>query len=717
VAEPPTGSFDAAVADHDRRLAEAGLVVWVGSEPTFTDRMSFDPAWHGEAIGGGEKEQLARRMASSAAASLGGALLVRTIGRQYSGEALPRWCYGIYARRDGSPVWSGPPDPLSATPASHAAGAVDGRHAVDRLRASLADELTKAGWQTSDFEVDVAPRARVAFAASDGSPLPSTGEDPELARPSLHAMPLDPAGPFDALAARGVFLVGIGLQGDVDPSFEDAADLRVELPACPDVPSFAALLGHLAAAAADAGVERMVLAGYPPPVDETVAFETITPDPGVIEVNMSPCPDATGFLGSSRALYGRAETLGLSPFRIYFNGDVTDSGGGGHVTLGGPTPDRSPFFLGPHVLPRWIAYVMRHPSLSYWFAREGAGSSSQSPRADETTPENYEELALTIDLLARTAAPTAEQLWASLAPFMADRFGNTHRAEINVEKLWNPHLPGRGRLGLVELRALGMARSPESGTARVVLLRGLLAMLACNDGEPELVRWGSELHDRFALPFYLRRDLQDVFEELADSGFALGDPVTETLLADRDDLVGSCALEDLLLEVRRGIEFWPLVGDLGAQSGTSRLVDASAERLEIVLRPRDGDADRLAGWRMSVAGYELPVVRDHDRVGPALVLGVRYRRFVPNPGLHPLLDGHGGVEFICCHSDRSLAWKVTTHSWAPAGGAYDGLPVDQEEADRRRGERFSVAATACPDRIVRPRRGIVTPHCFDTRWL
>ena len=79
-----------------------------------------------------------------------------------------------------------------------------------------------------------------------------------------------------------------------------------------------------------------------------------------------------------------------------------------------------------------------------------------------------------------------ELLYASLAPFLADTSGNVHRSELNIEKLWNPNLPGRGYLGLVELRAFRMPRSPERAAAIAALRRAIAAMLTGADPTPRL---------------------------------------------------------------------------------------------------------------------------------------------------------------------------------------------------------------------------------------
>ena len=146
--------------------------------------------------------------------------------------------------------------------------------------------------------------------------------------------------------------------------------------------------------------------------------------------------------------------------------------------------------------------------------------------------ESFSELQVALRHLAAAGAPGPEFIWRSLSPFLVDTSGNAHRSELNIEKLWNPFLPGRGCLGLVEFRAFRMAPDAETATAIATLLRSLAAMLSRRHELQPLIEWGSRLHDRFSLPFYLRQDLHAVFGDLEAAGFGLGAPITDRLTAD-----------------------------------------------------------------------------------------------------------------------------------------------------------------------------------------
>ena len=618
-------AFDAAVREHDARLVASGVTVWVGSEPTFTDRQAQTPQWLNQALGG-DKLARAEAVLRGLAQRFPGSLLLRSTGRRYPGEDAPRWCLGLFRRRDGLPTWQGPPDPL------------------------------------------LLPGP------------PPAGFDPGLWSAALHR----------ELAQRGLADAGVGI-GAVDTGAGTVP--MVELPRFVALSGVFALLEALAAACSACGLDRLVVAGELPPVDASVELTTLTPDPAVVEINTAPSANAEEFLARSRAIYAAALDEGLAPYRLYFNGAVADSGGGGQITLGGPAPEASPFLVVPGLLPRLVCFFNRHPALSYLYSHDHVGSSGQSARPDERGGDALDELRLAIAWLAREPASSAQTLWQSLAPFLCDASGNSHRAEINIEKLWNPYFGERGRLGLVEFRALRMQHSPERATALACLLRSIVAMLATAP-PPEadtLVDWGRALHDRFALPFYLEQDLRQVLAALEAGGFALAPALDAVLLREEFRFLGQFSLPGCRLELRRGLEFWPLLGDAASpeQGGTSRLVDASTARIELRLRPEAGEGPDWAQWQVLVDGQVLPMQTRADAAGPLRVFGLRYRSFVPSPGLHPALPAQTPLGIMLRHPDRDEELCLTLHEWQPEGLAYDGLPADLAEAARRRAERLT----------------------------
>jgi uncharacterized protein (DUF2126 family) len=414
-------------------------------------------------------------------------------------------------------------------------------------------------------------------------------------------------------------------------------------------------------------------------------YLTVTPDPGVVEVNMAPCADVRTFAKQAQRVWAAARAAGLSPVRYRWNGDVADSGGGGQLTLGGARPETSPFVRYAHVLPALVRYLNNHPSLSYWFAGECVGSASQGPRPDESTCERWDELGVTLawlEKLADRGELPPEALHHALGPLLVDASGNAHRAEINVEKLWNPHLPAHGtrhgRMGIVELRSIRMPERPAMLAALAALFRSLVARLVVSHYRAPLVDWHDELHDRFALPAALQRDLRIVLGDLDDHGLGVPAQLRRELEAWRPQGI-ACRLGDATLELRPALEFWPLVGDTASQERAgARCVDASTQRWEI-------SVDGPGPDRIGVGGKwaHLRVIGDGVRG-----LGVRRRVYQPAPGLHPGLPITDPLVIEWEHAGRTQT--IELWAWRPSGGPYCELPRDDTDASERRRERVKV---------------------------
>jgi uncharacterized protein (DUF2126 family) len=732
------GQIEQALSAHDEALARHGVDIWLGGEPTFTNRHSNAPEWT-FAADGEQKRQSAEAIVRQLATIFPGTLLLRTLGRQYPDEERPRWSLGIMRWRSGEPAWRGPLDPL-------AGGLASDLVAPGRLRECLAAELSSAGFSVRQYDCSRAPLAfRLAFCQqgvhsgfANAAPLSTE----VYCRPPIASQEIPPAGARDEAAEQGTFIVAFGYAEE--PSEHARAVVRVELPsfgsvgsgagaresvgtgagqaresvgtgagrARASVDAFMAFIEHLQRAASRANIAGLVISGHAPPVDERLFFSTVTPDPGVVEVNMAPSTTLLDFYRAQKRIFFAAAEVGLSASKLHFNGEVEGSGGGGHITLGGATPQRSPFFVSPQLLPRLIAYVNRHPSLSYWFT-SAAGGSSQAPRADEGARESQNELALALYRLERERPSDPDVLWRTLAPFMVDRFGNTHRAELNLEKLHNPYLSGRGKLGLVEFRAFRMAPTPEHAVAYAALIRALCARLMIAEASCELARYGRELQDRFALPYFLRDDLEAVLADLERHGVGLQSCLASALLDDSALSIAERSIGALRLTLRHAIEFWPLVGDLSAQQATSRIVDPSCRRLELSL---SGDCSEIEPWTIGLGGYRFALRTLADR--QLALMGVRYRAFMPNIGLHPTVAPYGPLVFTLQHREQQNHLRLTLHAWRPDGEAYDGLPRDEKEAARRRDERVVVEHIAgrVEDLAEMPRAAL-SDYCVDTRYL
>ncbi|HWO25859.1 MAG TPA: transglutaminase family protein [Kofleriaceae bacterium] len=439
---------------------------------------------------------------------------------------------------------------------------------------------------------------------------------------------------------------------------------------------------------ATAAPARAAIDDAPAPPPEDLGGDhwlTVTPDPGVVEVNTAPCATVSALAAQVGAIWAAAEGAGLAAARYRYNGDPADSGGGSQISLGGPRPDASPFLRYPHVLPALIRYLNNHPSLSYWFANECVGSASQGPRPDEGARERWDELAVAlgwIERLADRGELSPEQLWHALAPLLVDGAGNTHRAEANIEKLWNPSIPPHGtrhgRMGIVELRAIRMPERPAMLAACAALLRSIVARLVVSHYRAPLVDWHDELHDRFALPAALQHDLRRVLGDLDDHGLGIPAQLRPELAAWRSPGI-TCRLGDATLAIRSALEFWPLVGDVASQErAPARIVDASTARVELSLDGPGPEAIAVAGrWaRLRALGEGVRAI------------GIRRRVYQPAPGLHPGLPATEPLVIEWAWAGR--AQRVELWSWRPGGGPYAGLPRDDGEALARRQERISV---------------------------
>ncbi|WP_455201210.1 transglutaminase family protein [Kaarinaea lacus] len=700
----------------DERIRTLGVDVWVGMEPTFTRRFAETPEWLSEALGP-EKQAYAYQLLTEISQRHPGGVVLHTLGRQYAGEDKPRWSVGYYAARQQQFTWKGPADPFLVSPEKNPPPETPVN--IRAFWQALHTALQRNGWQSTTFSTKGNLKYRLLFRCDDKPALADIQAKPQLARSSVHDHKIPLEGLIDALAQAGDFLISLDTLS-INPEHAAGKCLVIELPALPTVTLFVQLLEAITHAASEANVPFLMLQGFPPPVDASVAWTTITPDPAVIEVNQAPDKDSAHFYERSELIYSAARTVELYPCRLHYNGVVSDSGGGGQFTLGGTEPLSSPFFRYPHLLPRLIRYLNAHPALSYWFAPPSIGSSSQSPRVDEGLRESFTELAIALEQLEKSESPSADFIWRTLSPFLVDSSGNPHRSELNIEKLWNPYLPGRGCLGLVEFRAFRMSRSPECATAIAVLLRSIVAMLSREDRVSQLQNHGSALHNKYALPFYMQQDLQSVFQDLAQAQLPLHETIQSLLLQEPVRFIGKAEFHDCYIELQQALEFWPLVGDVASQEGGgSRLVDASTTRLQITIGTESRNPTQLDGWEVRVDGYRVPLRVEQDPPDLIKVTGVRYRHFEPTIGLHPGIAARNNISFVLTHPNREKALEVTYHEWQPQDLPYPGLPADMEEATRRRNERFTTRVFPVSEysQPQNPPDTAIDDYCLDLRRL
>jgi len=448
--------------------------------------------------------------------------------------------------------------------------------------------------------------------------------------------------------------------------------------ACAD--TFLDLISSIEATAKELEIP-VILEGYNPPKDNRLQSMKITPDPGVIEVNVHPMKSWEEILNNTTILYAEAKKSRLGTEKFMLDGKHTGTGGGNHVTLGGVKPEDSPLLRKPSLLRSLLTFWQHHPGLSYLFSGSFIGATSQAPRIDEARMENLYELEIAFSQIPKDGEVPfwlTDRLFRHL---LTDLTGNTHRAEFCIDKLYSPD-SSSGRLGILELRGFDMPPHHQMSLMQMLLVRTLVAWFWKKPYEHKLVRWGTELHDKFLIEHYVREDIKDIVTQLNNAGYEFKTDWFDPFFEFRFPLHGMMEINNIHLELRSGIEPWNVLGEEMTGGGTARYVDSSLERLQVKVSNFVNDR-----YVLTCNGVKVQLQATAKQ--GEFVAGIRYKAWDPYSALHPTI----GVDTPLCFnivdtwSEKSIGGcqYFVSH---PGGRSYENFPVNSFEAESRRINRF-----------------------------
>ena len=741
----------------DADLEAQDVRLTMGGEPTFVGIDEPEsPQWNIDALGPVKRSCGLALIQGLREKVAPGALLHYGQGKWYPGEPLPRWALSCSWRVDGVPVWEN--IDLIAREDDHL-GAADAFMFMEALtyRLDVSSENVLAAYNSEAESTEPAgyilpvrrrqPAGRLCWSSQLWFPRPerlllSPGDSPIGYRIPTEAMPwVAPdeleyeyeAAPFadriklPSRPIRRMDLFQKNPAADSLPAISSTAETAPELirPALcvqvregrlhvflPYAPKLADYL-DLVAAVEDTCqyLQKPVwLEGYPPPSDPRLRSFSLTPDPGVLEVNLPPASNWDELEQINTALFEEARHNRLTAEKLAYDGSHMATGGGSHIVIGGTTVLDSPFLRRPDLLRSMLAFWQNHPSLSYLFSGMYVGPTSQSPRVDEARMDALYELEIAFSNLPANDCPPA-MLDGLFRNLLVDITGNAHRAEFCIDKLFPPEGLGL-RLGLLELRAFEMAPHVRMGLIEMLLIRALVCMFWKRPFEGGLVRWGTALHDRFMLPHFVRRDFFDVLTHLRGSGYNFEEKWFAAHLEFRFPKIGSIAVDEVELELRHALEPWNVLAEETTSGRTARAVDSSFERIQVNV---SGFTTEFR-YVITCNGRRVPLYSTGET--GVSVAGVRYRARQLSAVLHPTIPVHAPLIFdiIDRWKGHSIA-RCAYHVGSADGRAYTARPVNATEAEDRRRKRFQISGPppglmAAPEEETNP----IFPMTLDLRF-
>ena len=486
--------------------------------------------------------------------------------------------------------------------------------------------------------------------------------------------------------------------------------LHIFLPPVDETEDFLEMVAIIEKTARDLNMP-VILEGTPPAFDPRLEVVKVTPDPGVIEVNVQPAASWDELVKNTSIIYEEARLCRLVTEKFMVDGRHTGTGGGNHIIIGGQTPSDSPVLRRPDLLRSMITFWNHHPSLSYLFSGLFIGPTSQAPRMDEGRNDSIHELEVAFRTLEGEGNSVPWKVDRAFRNILIDATGNTHRAEFCIDKLYSPD-SATGRLGLLEMRGFEMPPHSRMSLAQHLVLRGLVSRFWKEPYTKPLVRWDSEIHDRWMLPHFIWQDFKEVLADLSEHGYDVDPAWFESHLEFRFPKIGDLNQFGMDLELRHAIEPWHVLGEEGAAGGAVRYVDSSVERMEVKIKGMTGERHVL-----TCNGYRVPL--HSTGTHGEFVAGVRYRAWQPPNCLHPTIPVHTPLVFdmVDTWNDASVA-GCTYHASHPGGRSHEDFPVNSFEAESRRLARFfRHGHTGGKIEIKEPHASPDFPFTLDLRTL